>query len=487
MSKYIKKNDLLPLLECHFHENLTNSEYEVLFKPASELLTWNRLDLAFKLLYLEHKSNCITFAEEIYREHIEALTLGSYKEPGNSEKNSAQSFIDEFEHTFHAISSMGFDQNQSIIPLSSGSIVNGAHRIASAIVAGKPVACVNIETEAHCYDYKFFYNRNVRTSSIEAAVSQFIEKAPNVHIALIWPSAIGHEKELISLIPNIIYRKDINLTGKGAKNLLINVYHSESWLGSYVNQFKGVQGKLVECFKTTNPLRAIAFQANTHEEVLLIKEKIRALYKLGKHSIHTTDTATEALRVSRILFNDNGVHFLNYAEPYKYSDNFSEIKKVHQFLKYSGLKPDDILIDGSLILSLYGIRKNQDIDYLTVREVIKETLPILNINNHNEEAHYHGQEKNTLIANPKFHFYYEGIKFISFEQLYKMKKNRGEIKDINDCNMMDSLIENKWIRVIFHKVRQNIFYLNIKLKVRLITILQNLRIYNTLKKLIKKS
>lgn len=482
MKKYIKKNDLLPLVEQHFHEYLTNSEYEVQFKSAEELLTWNRLDLAFKLLYLEYQTSCPTFAQEVYHQHIQALTLGSFKEPGNLGKNSFDKFLAEFKKISNAISVSGFDHKLTLIPLaSSGSIANGAHRVASAIKANKDIACVKIEADMHQYDYKFFYDRNVSSAYIEAAVSKFIEIAPNVYLALVWPSAVGRDDELVKIIPNIIYRKEINLTGIGAKNLLVNVYHSEPWLGNYENKFKGVQGKLVECFKTTNSLRAIAFQADTHEEVLSIKEKVRNIFQIGKHSIHITDTESEALIVSRLLFNDNSIHFLNYADPYKYIQNSSEIKKIHRFAKDCALKADELLIDGSLLLSLYGIRKNQDVDYLTVREINQDTLLIPSINNHSEDAHYHEEDISTLVINPKFHFYHEGIKFISFIQLYKMKKNRGELKDINDCKMMDSLIDNKRSKILFNKIRQNIFYLKVKAKIRFIYLLKKIRIYNTLK------
>lgn len=477
MSKYIKKNDLLPLVESHFHEYLSNSEYELQFKPAIELLTWNRLDLAFKLLYLDHKSNCITFAEEIYNEHIEALTLGSYKEPGNSEKNSAKRFLDEFERTYQAISTTGFDHEQSLIPLtSSGAIANGAHRVASAIKANKAVACVNIETGIHQYDYKFFYGRNVSTSSIEAAVSKFIEKAPNVYIALVWPSAVGRDDELIRFIPNVIYRKDVKLTRTGGKNLLVKVYHSETWLGNHENKFKGVQGKLVECFKTSNPMRVIAFQAESYDEVLSIKEKIREVFQIDKHSVHITDTDSDALRVSRLLFNENSVHFLNYADPYKYSHNHLEIEKIHRFFENSGLGPGDILIDGSLLLSLYGIRKNQDIDYLTMGDVNEKSPSMPGINNHNEDAHYHGRDTNTLIVNPHFHFYYEGIKFISFPQLYRMKKDRGENKDIIDAEMMEAFLDNSTWRGRLLALLQSLEYSKIKVKIKLITILKWLKL-----------
>lgn len=94
--------------------------------------------------------------------------------------------------------------------------------------------------------------------------------------------------------------------------MLSQIYYGEEWLGNVENNFKGSQGKLVECFKNFEPVRVIAFQADNLEEVIEIKEKIRDIFKIGKHSVHITDTKEEAIRVARIVFNNNSIHFLNY-------------------------------------------------------------------------------------------------------------------------------------------------------------------------------
>ena len=49
-----------------------------------------------------------------------------------------------------------------------------------------------------------------------------------------------------------------------------------------------------------------------------IKDKIREVFNVGKHSVHITDTKEEAIRTARVVFNDNSIHFLNYAKPNKY-------------------------------------------------------------------------------------------------------------------------------------------------------------------------
>ncbi len=53
----------------------------------------------------------------------------------------------------------------------------------------------------------------------------------NVHVAFLWPTAKGNDKEIEKVIPNIVYRKEMTLTPNGADNLLSQIYYGEEWLG----------------------------------------------------------------------------------------------------------------------------------------------------------------------------------------------------------------------------------------------------------------
>ena len=45
-----------------------------------------------------------------------------------------------------------------------------------------------------------------------------------------------------------------------------------------------------------------------------------------------------------------------------------------------------------------------------------------------------------------------------------MKKNRAEEKDLNDCEMMNSLIANNFVDKLKARLKQNLFYFKIKIK-----------------------
>ena len=481
----IATTKLLKLIEPHFEKDLTQDSYETKRIKVKELLTHTRFDLAFKLLYLEMMGRNIKFAKDIYKEHIRAFSLGKFTEPGSEEKNSIDRFEEEFHKTFKDINMNGFDSSKTLIPLSKdGSIANGAHRVASAIYLGKDVECVQIDTANHIYDYKFFYSRNVSSEMLDVVATKFVEYADNIHVAFVWPTAQGYDEKIEKVIPNIVYRKEMTLNPNGAHNLLSQIYYGEEWLGSVEDDFKGSKGKLVECFKNFDPVRVIAFQTDSLDEVLKIKDKVRDIFNVGKHSIHVTDTKEEAIRVARVIFNDNSIHFLNYAKPNRYISTHKKIEKFKDFVNKNKLDPNNMLLDASIILSAYGLREAKDTDFFCF-----DNSKVLNkfedINIHDEELKYYQDEKNELIYNPKNYFYFNDLKFVSFNQLYKMKKNRAEEKDRNDCKMMEALIENNGFKTLVNKWKQNFYYGKIKVKMNLIKFLKNIGLYEVIKRMVK--
>ena len=479
-------NEISNLLEKHFYKDLSNAMYEVKKVQAYTLLTHSRLDIAFKILYLEMLGYDVAFSEEIYKEHIRAFSLGKFTEPGNDNKDSIDKFIEEFKRTYESIEVNGFNSKETLIPLSTnGSIANGAHRVASAIFLDKEVNCVELETTNHMYDYKFFYNRNISSAMLDVVATKFVEYSNNTYIAFIWPTANSSWETIEKIIPSIVYQKEVTFNYNGAHNLLSQIYYGEEWLGTVENDFSGSKGKLVECFKTFNPVKVVAFQAENLDEVLKIKEKVREVFNVGKHSVHISDTKEEAIRTARMVFNDNSIHFLNYAKPNRYLSNHTKIEKFKKFLKKNSLSSVEVLIDESMTLSVYGLREVKDIVYFC-SDSKKVTMKRKGINEDDEVLLHYAQSKNEMIHNSLNYFYFNDVKFISFTQLYKMKMNRAGVKDRNDCKMMEALIENNMFKSVIHQYKQKFFYGQILLRQRIIKLLQRLGVFDVARKAYRK-
>jgi hypothetical protein len=456
-------------IEPHFHSRLTQEAYRVETMAAHRLLTYNRLDIAFKLLYLKMQRYDVGFVKAFYESHLNALMLGNLKEPGEQEKIGIQRFMDDFDATFESIKTNGFDASKTLIPLSrNGSIANGAHRVASAIFLDKAVDCVRLDTFDHIYDYDLFYKRGLPSEMLDAAVTTFIEYAHDTYLAFIWPTAVGKDDEIAAIIPSVVYRKSISLTPNGAHNLLSQIYSGEAWLGDEEDDFSGSQGKLVECFKTFGPVRVVAFQAASMAEALAIKERIRALFDVGKHAVHITDTKEEALQTARLVFNANSVHFLNHARPNRFLSTHREIDRIRASLKKERQDLDEVLILDELLLSLYGLREAQTSHYLTYAP---------------DSPAYRGMDSAKLIFDPSYHFYFKAMKFIAFEASYRMKKEDEKMDERDDLRSMEALIEHNILQEKLERLRQSISYAKIRARQKVVEALHGLGLYERVKRI----
>ena len=461
----LNKTYLYNLIETDLFQNLESDSYDIKVSEPSELLKWNRLITAFDIFYLNNKGKNHQLAHKVYFERVRSATFDTFEEPGNVDKNSYDAYCKEFDSIYDNINKYGFDKDKSLLPLArNGSILNGSHRLASSIVSDKKVHSVKLENDYMIDDYKVLLQRNVPIDILELAVCEFIKYSKNVYLAFLWPSSNKHLDSTEKSFDKILYSKELELNTNGAFNLLTELYKHMDWSGNENNSYQGINQKLVECFPSFEKFTVIAFQANSINDVRTIKDEVRDICKIGYSSIHITDTQEEAIRISQLIFNSNGIHFLNYAKPYTY---ISIHKKIEEFKLLVSQQTeyvlDDFVVDGSSTLCLYGLRESDDLDYLFS---FADDIQINQFHSHDECLKYHKESKEDLIYNPYFYFSYLGLKFVSFEQTYKFKEERDEEKDKNDCAIMNAYLENNNLRLFIFRIKQVLFYKKIILERR---------------------
>ncbi|WP_111638652.1 hypothetical protein [Marinomonas shanghaiensis] len=489
IKEFLHLNEVNGLVEDFLIESLDDTEYLKKTMRAVELLTYNRFDLALKLAYLELKNKAPSIARNIYFHDIRSQTLGSFEEFGNENKKTFDIYVKSFCDTFLNIELNGFDSAITLIPLSlNGTIVNGAHRVSSAIYLNKDVACIETNLPEVSPNYMYFYERNVPSEILDIGAIKFSEYSENTYLAFLWPSGRENYNAVEQLFSKVVYKKKIELNSQGGLNLLVELYKHMDWIGSESNNFPGAHQKLFECFTDFKPLTVIMFQSDSLEQVQALKKKVRAINGIGFSSIHITDTKEEAIRISKLIFNENGLHFLNHAKPYKIRKVHETLKKLGEKNKVSGINQDFVL-GGSMTLGVYGLRDPKDVDYIANDFYILDEYNEI-IEPHDSQLEFHKIDKVQLIYNPNYYFEYLGFKFFSFNQTFDFKRNRGEAKDVNDCEIMKSIMERKLFRFYIAKYRQIILYKKILLKREskkiIFYILNKTSTYNLVRKIYRK-
>ena len=308
----LTRHQLKSLIDSHLYEQLNALTYRVAWLDPRCLLTSNRLDLAFRLFYLSRRHAYPDLASDIYSEDIRAQSLGTFKDPHNPKKTKQLDFQQSFNLLADSIRANSFTPSHGLIPLAcDGSILNGAHRIASSIYYQKQVLCVFTELQPYLINDLFYSRRGVSDTLISAALREYIEYSRNTYIACLWPSSYAVHNQAITMIPNIISLRKLQTNSTTALATLHLCYQGMDWMGNSQNSFTGLYSKLYETFPRFSDFNVVAFTAQSLDEVQLIKKRIRSLTNLEYSSIHITDTPAEAITLSRVLFNPSHYELLS--------------------------------------------------------------------------------------------------------------------------------------------------------------------------------
>ncbi|MDA8723840.1 ParB N-terminal domain-containing protein [Alphaproteobacteria bacterium] len=442
-------------------EKRKSDKYEVLgdVDPDS-IFNSNRFDIGFKLIALKSIENEETSGIGLYLKHINCFSKGSYIEHNSEKKIGKRKFIHDLREINNSIRSKGFNPNVSLIPISQNefSLLNGSHRLACSIYHKKKVSICKLDVDCRKYDYQFFLQRGMSINEIDWAAQAIVKHIQNIHVAIIWPVAQGKREKITEFFDDIVYSKEIELNQNGIFLLTYLCYRHSHWVGNVENGFSGVYNKVKYTSSNTNKVTVLIINNNNMKDLTKIKHAIREFCGIGNHSIHITDTKNQAIELTTIL-NDNSIHFFNNAKPFSYILNFKMFQDFYS--KIPEYRCDDVAIDSSMVMSIYGIREAADLDYISLAD-----FSIKDHDSHNKLYEKFPKAINELILNPNFHFSFMGIKFISLKSIVEFKKIRAEPKDLVDVKMISNFVTVEKLRIGFYmaKLRWSLLIIYWKLR-----------------------
>lgn len=471
----------------------TNEEYFFTMVDPLKLLIPERIDLIAKIKYIDSINRDINtdHYKHLYRKTIEAFSEGNYQEPGQSGKNSFAKYEEVFKELNESIKKAGVDTKKSIIPVGdNGAILDGAHRVALSIYYKKQVPVVYLKNICVNYDSQYFKNRLLEENCIDEMMLEYC-KLKDVIAICIWPkcNSLNRDKALEIIHKNlkVIYEKDVYLNYNGLRNFMIEVYRHQDWIGDSTNKHKGVYQKLDNCYLKNESLKVILIE-NTNDEVTNIKSEIRDILKMGNHCIHSTDDREETIQLFSLVANENTINFLNNGDPDCFSSLQEEIEKLKKVCKDNEINLEDIVIDSSSVLALYGIRENNDLDFL-VSDLLIDKMKSLNLETHNSELRYYDNSLDDLLYNPQNYFIYNELKFLSLSIVKKMKQKRNEKKDKDDVVLINHLNKNNFKTLLKKRkiaLKRKLRNVKTNLKIKIKLVLKKIGCYDILKKYLKK-
>lgn len=431
---------------------------EIVHKDALDFVTVDRFDIIAKYLYIKSLDlkYDTDFFFNLYKEHLNAFSLGGFSEGGNDEKNNFDDFVRIFKKLYKDLKDEGMDEKKSIIPVMNDDlIIDGAHRVAIGAYFNQKVPCVLFNGNGYKYAPLFFKERGLGQEYLEYALMEHINltKEKDIHVAIFWPIGTLNREKLQQAINhlakrvNVIYWAEYGATYKLCRNLAILSYLGEDWIGTADNNYIGGDLHAEGTFYAHKSIVTVYFKHENLNEVLKIKEEVRDILGLLKKSCHMTDNPEEAERLSRALLTKNSRYFLSYGKPGFIKNVINNLRNMQKKLDYLEIPREDYIFDTGSVLALFGIRQANDVDIL-IREKHLKKLKENNIDTHNEHILFYGKTLDDLIMNPNNYFYVNDMKCLTLENILKLKYNRynkpyqDAIKDISDIKLIESFLMN---------------------------------------------
>lgn len=344
-----------------------STEYTLKEIDAKNLFCAERLDLIVKYMYISmkklHAGKYLEYVSYLYKEHLKALNEGVISEPGNPYKNSIDDYVDRFDELYIDIKQNGFNSSQSVIPMSNRKIIiDGGHRVAISALLNRNIVVASFDNiEEPNYNYEYFLERGMKVEDVECMLYNYVNfcKKRETYVCCVWPTVCRcHQdkkiEELIKCYGSIIYKKKFKFTYDGLKALQILAYSHQDWVGTPDDGYDGVDSKVNMCFANADTTFYI-IEGGTIEDMLQLKEKIRNLFKIGKHSVHITDNFDESIVLLRAILNKNSLWMMNNCNAYA---NKKLIKKINS----SKISENEIFNPNST-LALFGKDNVNNMDF----------------------------------------------------------------------------------------------------------------------------
>jgi len=316
---------------------LDSKKFQIKTIKARTLLTSKRFDLFAKLYYIVNQRENREKALEVYTKHIKTFNP-DLKEPGRSDKNTINDFINSFETLINEFEKKDFNDTISIIPVdSNGVILDGAHRLATLAYFDKSVTIAQFEeVYAKCdFNYVFFRERGLDWDTLDIIAHEMTKWLPNLFVACIWPRVNklkdrSYIENYITSKYTVSYTKQIHIGLTSLAKFIKLIYQDQDWTTNEC----AVNDKSLNCYSNARLLTFIFFEGvNNLNSLIDDKSIIRQYIGYGKHSIHITDNSLETSKISELVNSDCGQTL--WYNRCIYFDKFAE--KIYYFKKVQWL------------------------------------------------------------------------------------------------------------------------------------------------------
>ena len=305
-----------------------------------------------------------------------------------------------------------------------------------------------------------------QTEDNDLVMNYYIKSVKNISIIFIYPKALKQEKNIEKLINElknngtIYYEKDIEFNFYMMYNLIYQLYYNEFRMKTpmhiiykvnrlgfefYDNSYKKIKILVYKHKNIDEPINGSSAPYKMKIRDIFLPYDIKHTkfnpeddnYPRGYDYIHVNDNDNQAYDYAGILFNKNSIKFLKKQQSWKIYEMENSIEKFNTVKRilynFSQKEIEKLLLMSSAVLFSHGVREMNDVDGFLLKSDIIDPDTFNNIDTNIIDISYEGTKKYNdnwdiklnekaqlyeannfidLIINPKYHYYFMGIKFL---------------------------------------------------------------------------
>lgn len=406
---------------------------ETIKARAIQLLTPYRFDIMAKYIYALQRVKGINseWAENVYKEHLHIWNNFFEISP---RKEGFEEYKKTFDHLIDTLGKTGFKAEQSVIPIAyNGSPLNGAHRIAASIAHDLEVDCYltddKLAGQLDC-SYYFFATRRVYVPTgmtiplSDPLALQYARLKPNCRLICLFSHTVTKEPEIDEIIMKYglpVYEKRFNLGEHGRVNLMRELYKGEEWVKDRSSYFHGARIKASRCFAKGEHMRVMLFDPQSNADLVRMKAEIRALFDVGKDSVHINDTHEETIRLGEIFFNNNTLVSSNNFHATDRDKLTQAVRRLKRVCRRQGIDTDSVCIAGPAVLASYGVHDSGEIQLITQFD---SPDGYKNINDLVDQTEL---KRTEVVYDPVNFLYFDGMKVLTLPNAEIINKKKREL------------------------------------------------------------
>lgn len=433
---------------------------EVVRINPKELLCAARLDLAVRYLVAKDIKNGVENEANLSLYSRMILTrTAAYEDKSyfsDTIREGTRDYLASMKKLSRSMQQKGF-LKEEFVPVGKNKILlNGAHRTATAMALEEELWCKFYESRSgnENFGIRWFEENGFNTYDKIRVLRAYADLYDKCGIMLLFGTCLEQWEYLqaqLSGYMTVVGSFDLDYSDNyiAFENLFRDIYRDPLWRNVYIDR------KVSLLKMAPLKIRVLLVSDEGHKESdlystmnslkLELRDRLYFDTDIAPVVMHGSDSPEEFNLLKKIILSVNNLKHLDMRVARNYSEEFIErLERLKTTLADKQISTDDICISGSSGFEIFGLRKSNDLDFLSNPKVRKQYGDITFLwdeaTDYVRKNSIRISDKNLypdelLTEDDNFYYLFNGLKFVNIELIAAKKEYDKRENDILDVRL----------------------------------------------------